>query len=59
MNIHALKVNITDVENSVENVENPSAPRKRAVEKRDGNLDKKMYKACQNNFLFSGRRENF
>lgn len=44
MNIHRRTVDITDVENSVENVESPSVSGKRGVENPVDKVDKKLHR---------------
>lgn len=43
-------VDITDVENPVDNVEKPSVSGERAVENPVDEVDKKLHRGCQNNF---------
>lgn len=47
MDIPVAGVDITAVENSVENVENPLGSRKISVENPVEEVDKKMHKGCQ------------
>ena len=43
------RVDITDVENPVDNVEKPSVSGERAVENPVDEVDKKLHRGCQNN----------
>ena len=47
LNIPVAGVDITDVENSVENVEKPLSSRKTPVENPVEEVDKKLHKGCQ------------
>ena len=44
MNIHSRKTNISDVDNSVDNVEKPSVSGKRPVESLVEKVDKKLHR---------------
>ena len=44
------RVDITGVENPVDNVEKPSISGERAVENPVDEVDKKLHRGCQNNF---------